>query len=321
MAHKFEGPKDRTNPLSYVPIALVSVIVVGWVFASGFLHGRIDGQKPAEEKAVHRAVEKPNIQAMAEPTTELVAKGKSLFGLYCASCHGPEGLGDGDKGVSLNPKPRNFHQATGWKNGASVAGMWKTLQEGIPGSSMASYQLTPEEERIAIIHFVRETWVPEPPAITPDDIAALPAGSSGDAGGEGGAPTGGGPEAKDIHVALASLRHDAAKPVAVSAPHDLADMPGAGAFAANCASCHGPGGGGADSVRVLTTAPYMRVSTPPFASYGRAKWLTDSDEFARVVVESEPGATVHGFATMTRGELSDLREYVAALAREGVAHR
>ncbi len=320
MAHKFEGPKDKTNPLAYVPIALASVIVVGWVFASGFLHGRIEGQKPEEEKIVRREKPRPNIQAMAEPTDELVSKGKGLYGLYCASCHGDEGYGNGDKGLSLNPKPRNFHEMSGWKNGVSVGGMWKTLQEGIPGGSMASYQLTPEEERIAIIHFLREAWIPEPGEVSDDDIAALPAGSDGESGGGEAGLAGGGPKPEEIHIALASMKTTLPEPIQASAPESLADMPGAELYAASCADCHGPGGGGMESVRVLTTAPYMRVSTPPFSSYSRANWLTDSDAFAKVMVESEFGSSIHGYATMSRQQIADLQQYVTALAREGVTH-
>lgn len=318
MAHKFEGPKDKTNPFMYVPVAAIAVGIVAWVFASGLLHGLIEGKKPAEVKIVRKEKPKPNIQALGNPTPELVAQGKSLYGLYCASCHGAEGLGDGEKGLSLNPKPRNYHSLDGWKNGASVKGMWKTLQEGIAGGSMASYVLTPEEERIAIIHYIRETWVPNAPPVTPDDIAALPAGSAADGSAAGGAVAGGGgPNPEDVAITLVSLQRPAPEVRAAEAPAHLADMAAADLYAAQCATCHGPGGGGMDSVRVLTSNPYMRVSTAPFAAQPRAKWLTDTDAFSKIIVESEAGRRVHGFGTLTADQVQDLQEYVAALAREG----
>ncbi|MEE2665494.1 MAG: cytochrome c [Myxococcota bacterium] len=34
--------------------------------------------------------------------------GKVSFQANCASCHGPEGAGDGPVAVALDPKPRNF---------------------------------------------------------------------------------------------------------------------------------------------------------------------------------------------------------------------
>ncbi|NIJ53070.1 c-type cytochrome [Dyadobacter arcticus] len=42
-----------------------------------------------------------------EPLT--LAQGEELFTLYCASCHGDEGYGDGAAGGALGQKPANFH--------------------------------------------------------------------------------------------------------------------------------------------------------------------------------------------------------------------
>ncbi|MFI5322564.1 MAG: c-type cytochrome [Thermodesulfobacteriota bacterium] len=39
------------------------------------------------------------------------AKGKETFQNTCASCHGPEGKGDGVAAAALNPKPRNLSDA------------------------------------------------------------------------------------------------------------------------------------------------------------------------------------------------------------------
>jgi len=89
------------------------------------------------------------------PSADAVAKGKELFRTTCASCHGDNGEGDGPTAVTLNPKPRNFHQLQGWKNGSRVSQIYKTLQDGIPGSAMASFSYLPPADRFALIHFVR----------------------------------------------------------------------------------------------------------------------------------------------------------------------
>ena len=41
---------------------------------------------------------------------KLLAKGKTIYNGIgaCASCHGPEGKGDGAASAALNPKPRSF---------------------------------------------------------------------------------------------------------------------------------------------------------------------------------------------------------------------
>jgi mono/diheme cytochrome c family protein len=36
------------------------------------------------------------------------AAGKAKYDMFCATCHGPGGKGDGPVGASLNPKPRDF---------------------------------------------------------------------------------------------------------------------------------------------------------------------------------------------------------------------
>ena len=36
------------------------------------------------------------------------AAGKAKYDMFCASCHGPTGKGDGPVGAALNPKPRDF---------------------------------------------------------------------------------------------------------------------------------------------------------------------------------------------------------------------
>jgi caa(3)-type oxidase subunit IV len=90
-------------------------------------------------------------------TPELVAKGKEVYGVNCAVCHGAQGNGDGIGGAALNPKPRNFHAGTGdWKNGASAKSIYVTLEYGIPGSGMASYKALSATDRIALVHFVRD---------------------------------------------------------------------------------------------------------------------------------------------------------------------
>ena len=39
------------------------------------------------------------------------AKGKQVYDTYCATCHGPTGLGDGIAAAALDPKPRDLSSA------------------------------------------------------------------------------------------------------------------------------------------------------------------------------------------------------------------
>jgi mono/diheme cytochrome c family protein len=113
-----------------------------------------------------------DVRLVAQPTAQLTMRGRDLFKSNCASCHGDNGLGDGPAGVVLNPRPRNFHQAAGWTNGAKVSEIYKTLQEGIVKNGMASYSYLPPADRFALIHFVR-SFHPSAPADAEQDIALL----------------------------------------------------------------------------------------------------------------------------------------------------
>lgn len=113
-----------------------------------------------------------DVMKFLNPTPEIVEKGKSVFTMNCASCHGEQGKGDGVAGASLNPKPRNFHDMNGWTNGPSLTMMYKTLQEGITNRGMASYANLPPDDRLSIIMYIR-SFVPNYPPISQVQLDSL----------------------------------------------------------------------------------------------------------------------------------------------------
>ena len=90
-----------------------------------------------------------------EPNEAMVAHGKVVFGNTCAVCHGAGGAGDGPAGAGLKPPPRNFVEPKKWTNGGDSIAIFKTLQEGIAGTSMASFASLPPQDRWALVQFVR----------------------------------------------------------------------------------------------------------------------------------------------------------------------
>ena len=79
--------------------------------------------EPSESPPVPAAVAPVAIAAAPE------APGKVLFETHCASCHGPEGLGDGPVAVTLPVKPANIREHFG---DHSFEEMVRRVVEGIP---------------------------------------------------------------------------------------------------------------------------------------------------------------------------------------------
>ncbi len=88
------------------------------------------------------------------PNPELLARGQKLFAETCATCHGTEGKGDGPGAKGLTPVPRNF-TVGGWKNGSRIEDIYRTLEEGVKGSSMVSYSYLSKKDRMALVHVVQ----------------------------------------------------------------------------------------------------------------------------------------------------------------------
>ncbi|MDQ8155006.1 MAG: copper chaperone PCu(A)C [Gemmatimonadota bacterium] len=63
-----------------------------------------------------------------------VEEGRALYlANGCASCHGPEGHGDGPVAKTLTPPPRDLRDVTAFKNRTDPASIAQTIAEGIVG--------------------------------------------------------------------------------------------------------------------------------------------------------------------------------------------
>jgi mono/diheme cytochrome c family protein len=104
-----------------------------------------------------RRIEIPPIDPATVMTAnaELLERGKFLYGQTCLTCHGPSGQGDGAGGRGLNPPPRNFTSPSGWKNGTRLEEIFSTLERGVTGSAMVSYNYLSKKDRMALAHYVQ----------------------------------------------------------------------------------------------------------------------------------------------------------------------
>ncbi|MCL5019529.1 MAG: cytochrome c, partial [Patescibacteria group bacterium] len=167
---------EKLNFIFSLMLLAFSVYFIYYVFLSQYEKGYEAGKfmPHQEKKIVSREI---NMRALAVSTDEVITRGSGLYQTNCASCHGQSGKGDGPKAERLNPKPRNYSNKKDFRNGTTVLNLFQTVTNGIPGTSMPSFDLLPVDQRFAIVHFIR-TLIPDPNSDTPETIAALP--GSGD---------------------------------------------------------------------------------------------------------------------------------------------
>lgn len=92
---------------------------------------------------------------------ETVARGRAVYLEQCVSCHGVKGDGRGEAAAYLNPPPRNFTAGV-YKFRSTMSGqlptdddLFRTLTLGIAGTSMDRYAGLPEQDRRALVAFLK----------------------------------------------------------------------------------------------------------------------------------------------------------------------
>jgi mono/diheme cytochrome c family protein len=302
---------------------LILVVVATLAYVAGMQSAK--GRGHGGESTPKAAPAKVNVSSLLAPTPELLAKGKTIFSINCASCHGATGQGDGPAAVALNPKPRNFTEGY-WRYGSGLARVVRTITEGSPGTGMASFSILPLEDRIAAAHYVR-SFSTNAGEDKPEDLAWLvPAGQSQDGGGgtaadSTGVAGGAAPSGPSISIEKAMAALAEAGPPVGTAASAAEPGPGAELYALRCASCHGASGQGGVRVRMLGSAPYAYVVTRSLGA-GRGEWTTSYAAFERLVVSGIPGFVMPANGDLSREELRDLYVYTQKLrARQEPASR
>ena len=193
MKEIIEGIKNKTrqhlkNPGAVFGLIYPYVLVVGLILGIYYVQNinNIAREKVPpvildttiiKDLPIKNAVLVPPINALElkNSTPELLAEGEKLFKSNCASCHGENGTGGGPAAAGLNPAPRNFTSKDNWVNGTKLSEIYTTLQEGLPPSAMASYDYLLPEQKFALAHYIRTTFIPDPAIDSDADLKALDA--------------------------------------------------------------------------------------------------------------------------------------------------
>jgi mono/diheme cytochrome c family protein len=103
------------------------LIVFGTLVLSSLACSKNEGAANASPPAQAEAVAAP--APAAEPAADFKAEAETMFRTRCVVCHGEKGLGDGPGAAALNPKPRNYTDAT-WQASVTDEQIGNTILNG-----------------------------------------------------------------------------------------------------------------------------------------------------------------------------------------------
>lgn len=148
------------NRGGFITFIFTMVFVLSFFVYLVLIHPGVDmGEKVQEvaKAAEAEAVKALDITTVKEPWVEnadVAQYGTGVFKANCVMCHGEKGLGDGVAGAALNPKPRNLVEGK-WKNGGDSIALFKSVSEGIAGTSMPGFAQLKLADRWALVQYIR----------------------------------------------------------------------------------------------------------------------------------------------------------------------
>jgi mono/diheme cytochrome c family protein len=108
---------------------------------------------PADQLEGVKAMKNP-----AKTDAKSLEKGKELFmgKGTCASCHGPQGKGDGELSMNFNPPPRNFTgQKNAWQAARTDGEIYWVITNGTDQGMVPFAGMLSDEEIWSLVGYIR----------------------------------------------------------------------------------------------------------------------------------------------------------------------
>ncbi|HTV60744.1 MAG TPA: c-type cytochrome [Verrucomicrobiae bacterium] len=111
--------------------------------------------------AIPAATSAQDLGAHADGLTGNAEQGKLLYRRFCVGCHGIEGNGEGDNAQWIDPKPRDFTEATfRWRSTPTGTlptdqDLYDTITRGVVGTFMPSWRPLPPQWRVDVLAYIK----------------------------------------------------------------------------------------------------------------------------------------------------------------------
>ncbi len=120
-----------------------------------------------------------------ESMEQAIHSGSNIYQSYCIGCHGPNQDGNGVNAASLNPKPRNLHDAPFMRETMNYDRINSSLHYGVHGTAMPRWENTLSEREIqeVISYVLSLTWDKSGATATPAAVGTSASGAAKKTGG------------------------------------------------------------------------------------------------------------------------------------------
>lgn len=107
----------------------------------------------AQEKEPGRPVPARKLKNPVASNAESIAAGKKLYQRHCASCHGPNGKGDGGMALS-GGTPSDLTDET-WDFGSTDGEIFVNIRDGVSADMLAYKEKLEEKQIWQVVTFIR----------------------------------------------------------------------------------------------------------------------------------------------------------------------